>query len=279
MDFIVSIWVFVRRVTFSGAQSESNWLVRYAVIVTISSLILWVAIVEMGPGTYRFWLWTPESWIAIGTGALPFGFIGAYIQIEEGRRRRRVELSPYIRVDIGSNNRAHATHFNKPTSYFTRKETCVDLAPDRAGYEKVNVSAWFRNYQVHALGFAVTIRARFLIQIYDPVEEIHTISILPPVEIAYLENGYTVEAELIRAPENWSFSVEVIEVAYRDIYDREHQYSVGLGNNSNVIHGRLLFFHNPEEGNVSLPVSYHKDSSDFEGNVDHVLLTNVDGQG
>lgn len=121
---------------------SKHWLTVYFILVAIVAAANWVAVSALGTGTYKFWTWTSGSWEAIGSVGLLFGIFGVFLQMEENRRARRVEVGPYIRVDIGAPVLEQATEFHPPKPYSTREGVEIDLDPG-AEQEKISVSAWF----------------------------------------------------------------------------------------------------------------------------------------
>ncbi len=111
------------------------------------------------------------------------------------------------------------------------------------------------------MGFAATITARFFFQVYDQADDSLTFGVLPDVQIAYIEHGKPVEVELLRFPAAWTLRGQLAYLAYRDLYDKEHHSTVGLGDNSNVVHGRLVFVYSEALGPASMPTAYRKFSS------------------
>ena len=254
-------------------------LIAYFSCVAIVAATIWITVVALGSGTFYFWNWTSGSWEAIGSVGLLFGGVGVFLQIWENRSARRVEVGPYIRVDIGAPEVEQATEFHPPETYFKREGVKIDLDPEAEQQEKINVSAWFSNYQTHPLGFAATITARFFLQIYNPADDSLSFDVLPDIQIPYMEHCKPVEVELLSFPVTWTLRVQLAYLAYRDIYDKEHHTTVGLGDNSNVVHGRLVFLYSEALGPASMPTAYRKYSSFADIDLSPEFFSSISGTG
>ena len=69
-------------------------------------------------GTFKFWNWSAESWSAVGAFSVLLGIGGVLLQVDDNRKRHRIEVGPYVRVDVVATNVPSTQQFDPPKPYY-----------------------------------------------------------------------------------------------------------------------------------------------------------------
>lgn len=177
--------------------------------------------------------------LAVGLG----GFAAVLISMSHSRQLQRTQTGPYVRVDIGPSSGIPDADI--PAPYYEDSTQGVNLMESDGG-GATEVSAWFRNYQTAALGFALGVRATFVVDIADD-PNVHQLY----VEIPYLEHDKCVRITLASMPTLKESSIMLLQLSFYDYYDKLHRHVYGR-KGTNALHGRLLWL-NQVSGIESTP--------------------------
>lgn len=85
------------------------------------------------------------------------------------------------------------------------------------------ISAWFRNVQVHPLGSAYGVYARFLVEMSGQSMGLFEIT----TSIPYLQHGTNVQIDLLGCLSSDDVVVSLGELSFFDLYDRRHSHVSG----------------------------------------------------
>jgi hypothetical protein len=164
------------------------------------------------------------------------GLGGVVLSLKWNREQQRIQNGPYVRVDIGLTKGIPDQKDIKNDVYYEDSSQLIDLT--RGTSPSTELSAWFRNYQQNALGFALGVRASFLIQ-GDTAHQ-------TDVEIPYVEYGKTVRIGLATIPTEGDITAMLISLSFHDFYDQTHTHIYGQ-KSSNALHGRLVWLRSDSE--------------------------------
>lgn len=177
------------------------------------------------------------GWAAVALAGIAllgfFATIGTiFFTSRETRKRLRIEVEGYVRVDIGppegtADYRApeEIAHIDGSGMITLRGET------ERV----VTISVWYRNLQTHPLGIAIGIFSDISGEVTNTegkvtkIDKRHT--------IAYLEPKTCVRFDVVRFPSEWKAKLEVKAIKYYNLY--------GLGETPR--HGRQPCFYEDGE--------------------------------
>lgn len=162
------------------------------------------------------------------------GLGGVVLSLRSNRAQQRIQTVPYVRVDIGPTGGIEDQR-DIGALYYEDSSQRVDLSGGQD--QSVEISAWFRNYQQSDLGFALGVRASFLIHGDTPHQT--------DVEIPYLEKGKTVRLGMAIIPAVGDVSAMLISLSFYDIYDQKHVHVYGH-KSTNALHGRLVWIRDYE---------------------------------
>ena len=121
-----------------------------------------------------------------------------------------------------------------PEPYYKDLSQFVDLGRNDEG-DHIEIYAWFRNYQVSPLGFALGVQATFVLKLAD--EEVPR---RLDVEIPYVEQDKCVELLLVSVPPAIDCTVMLVRLGFQDLHDDRHRHVYGE-TGTNALHGRLLW--------------------------------------
>lgn len=156
------------------------------------------------------------AWATVGLVAVAFiGFALTIWSLKLARRRERIEVDAYIRVDLGPSEGAAdytAPEAKDITPYVLGLPVAV-WDPGRHG--KV-IAVWFRNEQTHALGFALGVGAQITTEVTNPKGESQEIKHRP--KVSYIEPSESVKIDLVRFPPDCSARAVLISIEYRGLY-------------------------------------------------------------
>jgi hypothetical protein len=163
------------------------------------------------------------------------GLAGVVYSLKRNREQQRIQAGPYVRIDIGPT--AGIEDQRELDVYYADVSQVVDLS--HGAENTLEISAWFRNYQSEALGFALGVTASFVVEVTEP-SVARTRSDQVDVEIPYLEYGKCVRIALARLPIQLELTVILLSVSFYDLYDQLHEHAYGK-NSSSAMHGRLVW--------------------------------------
>lgn len=157
-----------------------------------------------------------QAWATVGAGAITAGTIlFLVLAFINERRKQRLEVEGYLRVDLGTPQRNRWTTDFPPPDAVAYKEDrdLVDLsdAPDDP-----ILAVWFTNQQKHSLGIALGVGAVIDIEFTDRDGKSEKFPLKP--RIAYIEPGKCVQVNLMQFPPDWQVKAVVTEVEYRNLY-------------------------------------------------------------
>ena len=186
----------------------------------------------------------PDQWEAVGSVATVVGAGAAiaglaallliYHQSEESRRRFRVELGPYLRVDFGPAT-ARGTWEPPPDAALRNILTAANISDQRpdlgalsAWPGDVEICIWLKNLQEHPAGIAHAVEVVVLLRFTDPADPAAEQTLELQLRIAYLEPGqhirYLVASVSADIP---TVRGEVTKIRYLDLYERELAFAHG----------------------------------------------------
>lgn len=195
----------------------------------------------------RYWLdYFGVGGIIASVSALFF----IYRKIQQTSANARVEFLPYVRIDIGPDDKALDQSQFAPTTetppnyvederkpYYEDEAQAIDLRDGSRDGDFVQFSAWFRNYQQHSLGQAYSLSAFFVIDTEGgPLGEQVAFA---DVDIAYLEHGKPVKVRLCTLPKGRPAVISLYELRYRDVQNHRYKHSWWDQSTTNAAHGRL----------------------------------------
>lgn len=159
------------------------------------------------------------AWATVALGAV--AIVGFYLTItglRVSRRRERVEVEAYIRVDLSPPE--GTPDYTAPTEFSYRDITDdVDGVPSiawDADEEGKVIAAWFRNQQMHPLGFALGVAAQVFTEIWNPEGEVT--EFLHKPRISYVEPEGGVRIDLVRFPPDCRARSLLKSIEYRSLY-------------------------------------------------------------
>ena len=137
------------------------------------------------------------------------GIIGLIVQ----RQRQRLELGPFLRIDVGPNHSAYL--WEPPQAHRVLEDRGFSHAkPDEANHD---LWAWIENRQTTSLGHATRINVS--IEISHPDPEGKHVQDLLVLDASYVEPRQTVAIKILKFTASWdSLLARVISVTYRDVW-------------------------------------------------------------
>lgn len=138
------------------------------------------------------------------------GFVATVLTIVSARNRQRVEIEGYVRVDVGPP--AGTADYRPPDETYVQSRHLQLLG--NPGAERVTVSAWYRNLQTHALGVALGVVCKVVLEGRDGDQ---VVRLDQTHEIAYVEPGRAVRVDIASFPTEWSVDVRVEAVRYKNL--------------------------------------------------------------
>jgi len=163
-----------------------------------------------------------------------FGLGGVWITLTRNARQQRVQVGPFVRVDVGAVGAEGGADFTPPDHHFENRATVEDLT---GGEPNISLWAWVSNTQSSELGFAIGVAARFLLEMKMPGQPI--VYRVRDVQVAYVQNGRPVKIELYRVPETATGRISLITLTFYDLYQHRHEHWSG-GRSENAIFGRFI---------------------------------------
>lgn len=177
-----------------------------------------------------------QVWSTLAAAVIAFlGLGGVIFALQRSRRQQRIEVGPYIRVDVGPTSGV-TSDFEAPKPYFVGDAEVSDLAPHVGNDQKVILAAWLTNYQPNPLGIAFRVASFFILEARVPGAQAPIYRYVI-VRVAYVEHGKPVKIELFKIPADWTATLWLNKLAFSDFYDEYHEHSEGR--NENALHGRL----------------------------------------
>lgn len=157
------------------------------------------------------------EWVTAGASialviVATLGIIGFAIR----RRRHRLDVSPYLRIDLGPNENAYL--WRPPQSERTLDDRGFSISEETEASKSLWV--WLRNYQTASLGHATRIWLRVEYEYASGGTE-KTGSHLD-MNAAYVEPGTTVAIKLLTFPLDCEdFVARVVDVEYYDLWEQK----------------------------------------------------------
>jgi hypothetical protein len=159
------------------------------------------------------------------------GLAGVWITLSRNAEQQRVQLGPFVRVDVGV---VGAPDFSPPVHHFENSRVVEDLS---GGQKSISLWAWVDNTQPSALGFAMGVSARFLLELKLPGESPEFR--VRDIQVAYVRNQKPVKIELFRVPSAATGYIRLIALTFYDLYQRRHEHWLS-GRSENGIYGRFM---------------------------------------
>lgn len=155
--------------------------------------------------------------VALVTVAI-VGFYFTIAGLRAGRRRERVEVDPYIRVDLSppGGTPDYTAPMEFPYTDITAHVDGVPSAAWDAGEQGKVIAAWFRNQQTHPLGFALGVAAQVSTEVRNLEGDVT--EFLHKPAISYIEPGRGVRIDLVRFPPECSARSMIRSIEYRSLY-------------------------------------------------------------
>lgn len=230
-------WFPRRRIVLLGGMATA---VAIASLVSLALLVVvWIA-GGLAPGPYL-------QWEAVGAlaqvsagvaAAATLALLAAALpDIERNAQDSKVERGPYVRVDVLPARDALVTDMQSRRAYYIEKRRA--MRPASPGPGTVGIAAWFDNYQPNPLGFALRLRATFLMQ-YDLADGRGDIEEALSLDVPYLEHGKPVKVELCWFPSTWNVRVDLYSLAFTDLFGNEVEIARDDEKvAAHALHGRL----------------------------------------
>ena len=178
---------------------------------------------------------------------LGLGFV--VLSLNQSTRQQRIEEGPYVRIDIGLSEGIEDQR-TVPV-YYEDSSQVLDLRWNRDD-PGLEISAWFRNYQKHPLGFALGVTGTFIVEVPAGDEADESSAHVIDVEIPYLEFGKCVKVHLASLPSSRESAALLSSLSFYDLYDHRHQHIYGQ-RSTNALHGRLYWLHTADGTTESTP--------------------------
>ena len=170
----------------------------------------------LGIDPFSFSAQSIEAGASVALVAVAFIGFGLTIRsLKLARRRERIEVDAYIRVDLGPPGGTAdypAPEAKDITQYLPEGPVAVWNAGPRA---KV-ISVWFRNEQTHALGIALGVGAQIITEVTNRKGESQEVKHRP--QVSYIEPSESVRIDLVRFPPSCSARAVLRSIEYRGLY-------------------------------------------------------------
>lgn len=213
-------------------------VVAITALFALAGVALLLVVASLGfarPGRYVDWnaVTAAATVSAALATAATLGVIALTLpEIERGFIDSRADRSPYVRVDVVPTAPHRLPEFRPGTPYYHRTDSVSDFA--ETDEPAVRVSAWFRNYQSHPLGFAIGVTAVFVLERLDDASGDIA---LTEVSVPFLECLKPVKVDLFQFPLAWRTRASLARLNYTDL--RKRSYERALDGDDEVMHGRF----------------------------------------